>query len=82
MPFSTVRYDQETITLMQKCLDRCCLLIGMERPVDDALRLKLAVAIIEGRKHHGITGCEELMDFALRMIPAYREGTGRRSSPA
>lgn len=75
MSLRYLRLDPETVRLLDRCIDRAqheALKVASDG-VDEATRTRLASALVEaiGR---GEREEEQLVTFALQVLPAYREG--------
>ncbi|WAC27040.1 MULTISPECIES: hypothetical protein [unclassified Ancylobacter] len=68
-----VRFDPETVALLSRCMTRAESEAGTFGPQDDSQdrRTRLAAALIEAASQ-GEKDEERLVDFALRVLPAYR----------
>lgn len=73
-------YEPEAVEVLDQALERACRRAGEQLSVNEGLKTLLASAILEGSKQ-GIEGEEQLASFALRSIPAFREGRQIRTRP-
>lgn len=74
MAFSSRGYDPESIAFLDECLEKACQAAGEAAAGDGMadLRHKLASAILEGFDA-GMRDRSSLVDFALRVLPNYRD---------
>lgn len=83
MPPRFVRLDPDTVELLDRCIARAQEIAAEidPRATDEAMRTRLASALIEASSH-GERDEEKLVDFALQILPAYRESRFRRAGSA
>ena len=79
MPSRFVRFDPETVQLLDACVGRAREIAAQIDPqgADDVTVTRLASALVEAASH-GERDADKLVDFALQVLPAYREGRFRR----
>lgn len=65
-------YEPETVALLEQALEAACAQAATRITVGDGVRTMLASAVIEGTRI-GLSEREELVRFALRAIPYFRE---------
>ncbi len=71
MSFSSRAYDPEMVSVLEKSLEVAFLIATTHVNGDaDALRRKLASAIMEGA-NAGMLDTERLVNFALRALPSF-----------
>lgn len=73
MPSRFIRFDPETVELLSRCMSRAERQADSFSPEDDpsGRRTRFAAALIEAASQ-GETDETRLVDFALRVLPAYR----------
>lgn len=70
-----IRFDPETIRLLDRCMEKAgkvAAAIDLKEDQKDT-QARLASALIEATRL-GETDEDRLVEFALRVLPAYREG--------
>ncbi|MCS0501937.1 hypothetical protein [Ancylobacter mangrovi] len=65
-------YDPETVALLQQVLEDACIRASARAPLNEGIRTMLASAVLEGARL-GLRERDELLRFALRAIPSFRE---------
>lgn len=75
MPFSNEGFEPETIKLLDDCLDAAQFVASRYVSLSESVRVTLATALIEAWDR-GLRDQDELVDFALRAIPAVRMRRG------
>ncbi|WP_428028792.1 hypothetical protein [Ancylobacter sp.] len=78
-----VRLDPETVRLLDLCISRAQEVAARLEPdsTDFQTRTRLASALLEAIRL-GERDEQKLVEFALQVLPAYREGRFRRASTA
>ncbi|MCB4771926.1 hypothetical protein LGR54_25280 [Ancylobacter sp. Lp-2] len=74
MPSPFLRFDPDTVQLLDRCMTQAQqVAAAMEAgPIGPDMRNRLASALIEALRH-GEQDETNLVEFALRVLPAYRE---------
>lgn len=67
-------YDPETVEVLDVALDVAYARASERTSVGDSVRSLLATAIVEGAQQ-GIRDPQELAEFALRALPAFRKAS-------
>lgn len=65
-------FEPEAVEMLDRALDLACARASERTSVGDRVRSLLATAIVEGTQQ-GIRDPEELAEFALRALPAFRK---------
>ncbi|MBS9478084.1 hypothetical protein [Ancylobacter radicis] len=79
MSLRFLRFDPETVALLSRCMTRAEQQAGIPAAHEDAQdrRTRLAAALIEAAGR-GERDEDRLVDFALRVVPSYRNTAFRR----